>query len=141
MKINVSTVYLYLPAKTQKWTKVDAFFVYFIFFSIFSLIPPSTCYYITTPFFQNTPFYQRLCIFFTFLTPFFTLFCTFSNPYNQDDPSDFPSKRETVNPQSPARTRGHRRPPLTSFILILVLTCERPLHLPKMGFWVCVYRY
>ena len=132
MKINVSTIYLYLPAEMQKWTKVDAFFVYFIFFSIFSLIPLSTCYYVITLFSQNTPFYQRLCVFFTFLTPFFTLFCTFSRlftpPQSLTTKANLltsrlssPSHVETQsrNPP-PARTRGHRRPPRTSFILFSV---------------------
>lgn len=114
----------------QKWTKVDAFFVYFIFFLLFSLIPPSTCYYVTTPFYQNTPFYQRFCYIFTFCI----IFVTLSGIKLVLKP--IPSRTQPISPHSqershqltqttPARTRGHRRPPLTSFIRILGLTCEK----------------
>ena len=126
MKINVSTIYLYLPAEMQKWTKVDAFFVYFIFFSIFSLIPPSTCYYVITPFLQNTPFYQRLCVFFTFLTPFlhfFAPFHTFSRPYNRERSIQSPNHHDS-KPLSRADARTHPTP-AHFFYLFLVLTCEK----------------
>lgn len=126
----------------QKWTKVDAFFVYFIFFLLFSLIPPSTCYYVTTPFLQNTPIYQRFCYIFTFFIIFVTLSgikLVLESPL-RPSPTErsrsrsrsrsrfYPHpKSERLPIPTPARTRGHSRPPPISFLffLISVLTCEK----------------
>lgn len=63
-------IYLRKCKSGQKWT-LFSYILYF--FLLFSLIPPSTCYYVITPFYQNDPFYQRFCYIFTFCIIFVTL--------------------------------------------------------------------
>ena len=139
MKINMSTVYLYLPAKTSKWTKVDAFLSTFIYFLLFFSYTPIYLLLCNYPFFTKYPLLSAIMRFFHFFDPFFTLFCTFSRPYNRERSIQSPGHDDS-KPLSRADARTHPTP-AHFFYLFLVLTCERPLHLPKMGFWVCVYRY
>lgn len=126
MKINVSTVYLYLPAKTSKWTKVDAFLVPFIYFLLFFSYTPIYLLLCNYPFFPKHPLLSAIMRFFTFLTPFLHFFAPFHIHTIKNDPSNLPSRREQITPKnhSPARTRGHTRPPLTS-VIFFVLTCEK----------------
>lgn len=142
-----------LPISTCENAKVDKsgrfFRIFYFFFYFFSYTPfyLLLCYY---PFLPKHPVLSAIMRFFHFFWPLFYTFLhlfaplqsltTKANLLTSRLSSPPHVKTQSRNPP-PARTRGHRRPPLTSFIRILGLTCERPLHLPKMGFWVCVYRY
>ena len=135
---------MYLPAETSKWTKVDAFLVPFIYFLLFFSYTPIYLLLCNYPIFTKQPVLSAIMLFLPFFWPlFYTFYTQFATPSHvkNDPPNPLSCHSQSDGNPSPARTRGHRRPPPTSFILILGLTCERPLHLPKMGFWVCVYRY
>ena len=131
-----------LPISTCENAKVDKsgrfFRIFYFFFYFFSYTPfyLLLCYY---PFFTKHPHLSAIMRFFHFFDPFFTLFCTFSHPYNRERSIQSPNHDDS-KPLSRADARTHPTP-AHFFYLFLVLTCERPLHLPKMGFWVCVYRY
>lgn len=90
MKINVSTVYIYLPAKTSKWTKVDAFLVPFIYFLLFFSYTPIYLLLCNYLLFTKQPLLSAIMLFLPFFDPFFTLFCTFSHPFD-------PSQRKQIS--------------------------------------------
>ena len=123
MKINVSTVYIYLPAETSKWTKVDAFLVPFIYFLLFFSYTPFYLLLCNYPFLPKHPVLSAIMRFFHFFDPFFTLFCTFSHPYNRERSIQSPNHIDS-KPLSRADARTHPTP-AHFFYLFLVLTCEK----------------
>ena len=113
-----------LPISTCENAKVDKsgrfFCIFYFFFYFFSYthIYLLLCNY---PFFTKHHVLSAIMRFFHFFDPLFTLFCTFSHPYNRE--RSIQSPVTTIANQSrnhsPARTRGHTRPPHTSFIFFL----------------------
>ncbi len=78
MKINASTVYVYLPAETSKWTKVDAFLSTFIYFLLFFSYTPIYLLLCNYPIFTKQPVLSAIMRFFHFFAPFFDLLLPFS---------------------------------------------------------------
>ena len=119
---------MYLPAETSKWTKVDAFLVPFIYFLLFFSYTPIYLLLCNYPIFTKQPVLSAIMLFLPFFWPlFYTFYTQFATPSHvkNDPPNPLSCHSQSDGNPSPARTRGHRRPPPTSFILILGLTCEK----------------
>ena len=111
----------HLPISTCENTKVDKsgrfFRIFYIFFTFFSYTPfyLLLCNY---PFFTKYPLLSAIMRFFHFFDPFFAPFhynsLQFTTPQIHTISRHNGSK--SIPNYSPARTRGHRRPPPTSFI-------------------------
>ena len=76
----------HLPISTCRNVKVDKsgrFFRIFYFFFYFFSYTPFYLLLCNYPFFTKHPVLSAIMRFFHFFDPFFTLFCTFSHPYNR----------------------------------------------------------
>lgn len=130
MKINVSTVYIYLPAETSKWTKVDAFLVPFIYFLLFFSYTPIYLLLCNYPFLPKRPLLSAIMRFFHFFDPFFTLFCTFSHPFCYHlipvkTKANLPSNHSQSDGNPLPRGRADTADPRSLLLFIFVLTCEK----------------
>ena len=94
--------------KSGRFFRIFYFFFYFFSYTPFYLL---LCYY---PFFTKHPVLSAIMRFFHFLTPFLHFFAPFHIHTIESDLSNL--QTTTIANHSPARTRGHTRPPLTSFI-------------------------
>ena len=120
----------HLPISTCGNAKVDKsgrFFRIFYFFFYFFSYTPIYLLLCNYPFLPKHPHLSAIMRFFHFFDPFFTLFCTHfaTIQYLSDSYNLLTAERNHSHSPTPARTRGHTRPPHTSFILILGLTCEK----------------
>ena len=136
----------HLPISTCGNAKVDKsgrFFRIFYFFFYFFSYTPIYLLLCNYPFLPKHHVLSAIMRFFHFFDPFFTLFL---HPFRYNSiPLRFlqsPHSRTKSLPLTHSRADARTHPtPAYFFYTLLGLTCERPLHLPKMGFWVCVYRY
>ena len=112
--------YIYLRKRKsgQKWTLFSYILFFFLFFLLYPLLPAI----MLLPLFYKTP---RFISDYAFFSLFWPLFDPFFAPFHYNSLQFTTPQIHTISRHngskpipnhSPARTRGHTRPPLTSFI-------------------------
>lgn len=113
--------------KSGRFFRIFYFFFYFFSYTPFYLL---LCYY---PFLPKHPVLSAIMRFFHFFDPFFTLFYTFSHPFDPSQRKQISSRRDLVhrhtlrpNPVIPLpRGRADTADPCVLLLYFFVLTCEK----------------